>query len=109
VLLSIGALPALLLIGVAVGLLRVRGCVRQGYLDLVRARQVSNVLVFWWIAGLVAALVVAVLIVVSNSNSATASTSALPTISVLLPLIDAALCTMGYFIGRGQLHPKPPR
>lgn len=109
VLLGLGALPALLLVGVAAGLLRVRGCVRQGYLDLARARQVSNVLVFWWIAGLVVAVVVAVLILVSNSSSTTPSTSALPTISVLLPLIAAAFCTMGYFIGRGQLHPKLPR
>lgn len=109
VLLSTGALPALLLIGVAVSVLRVRGCVRQGYLDHARAGQASALLLFWWLAGMIVALVAIVLIVVSNSSSTAPSTSALPTISALLPFIDAALCTMGYFIGRGQLHPKQPR
>jgi hypothetical protein len=109
VLLSMGALPALLIIGVATGLLQVRGCVRQGYLDLARGRQVNAVLVFWWVVGMAAALVVTVLILVSNSGSTGPVTSALPTISVLLPVVDAALCNMGYFIGRSYLRPKLPR
>jgi hypothetical protein len=100
-----GVLPALLMIGLALRMLRVRRCLDGDRLVAAEVEAIRPELRLWWILSVVSALVVIVLIMVLDFLAHT-PTSGSAIIGALPPFLCAVVANTSYATAKGWLNPK---
>jgi drug/metabolite transporter (DMT)-like permease len=100
-----GVLPALLMVVLALHMLRVRGCLDGDRLELDKVEQLRPGLRMWWIAVVVSALVVIMLILVLDFLAHTNSSGS-AIIGALPPFLTAVVANTSYGTSKSWLNPK---
>ncbi len=100
-----GVLPALLMIGLALRMLRVRRCLDGERLNLAEVEAIRPGLRLWWIMVVTAALVVIVLILVLDFLAHT-NTSGSAIIGALPPFLTAVVANTSYGTSKSWLNTK---
>ncbi|HEV3360382.1 MAG TPA: hypothetical protein VG247_26490 [Pseudonocardiaceae bacterium] len=100
-----GLLPALLMIGLARQMLRVRRCLEGDSLNLAAVEALRPTLRLWWIMVVVAALVAIVLIMVLDFLAHT-NTSGSAILGALFPFLAAVVANTSYGTSKSWLNTK---